>query len=247
MSYVLCIYTDSFANSKLPVVFYGVLGVCFIIFLALYNIRLKIYSFAMGSAQGWLVAHIYIGVLTILVIIIHANCNISGSLNIITFILFLIVIISGIVGFLIYKNVPLSLSKYGRDVLTADQIKKRITKYQDEAEKAVAEMSIDSREFYEKFLKSGFKSKRMKFRHLFMQETEVVDNQKKMFGKYIDRLPAKEIYAMELFINHIVEKEKLRFMLAKIKLMRAWLNIHVPLTGAMMVFVIIHTLSMFYY
>ena len=190
-SYVLCIYTGSFANSKVPVVIYGVLGICFIIFLALYNIRLKIYSSAVGSAHGWLVAHIYIGVLTVLVIIIHANSSISGSLNIITFILFLVVVLSGIVGLLIYKSVPLSLSKYGRDVLAVDEIKKRITKYQGELEKSVTGMTIDSRKFYEKYLKSVFKSKRMKFRYLFMLETEIVNRQTMMFSKDMNNLHEK--------------------------------------------------------
>ncbi|MGR3218729.1 MAG: hypothetical protein ACUZ8H_02780 [Candidatus Anammoxibacter sp.] len=246
-SYVLCIYTGVFANSKLPVAIYGILGICFIIFLGLYNIRLKIYGFAMGSAHGWLVAHIYIGVFTVFVIIIHANCNISGLISIITFILFLVVVLSGIIGLLIYKSVPLSLSKYGRDVLSANEIKKRITKYQEELGTSITEMTTDSRKFYEKYLKSVFKAKRIKFRYLFMLETEIINRQTMKFGKDMNNLPEKEIYVMELFINHIVEIEKLRFVLAKTKLIRAWLNIHLPLTGAMVVFVIVHTISTVYF
>ncbi len=247
LSYFLCLKICGTYGFKVLTIVYGALGLLLLVILVVYNIRKKIYSRQIGSTQSWLLAHIYLGVFAIFIVIAHSNFRLSGTFSIIVFSLFTVVVSSGIVGLLIYRNVPLALSKFGRDVFTEDEIRCKIKELQTEAEKSIAAMSIESRNFYEKKIKPQFVSKRTKWEYLVMEESAVINKQNIMFKEHMNNAPDNEVYAIRLLIDPVIEKEKLKFMLVKLRLLKSWLNIHVPLTGALLTSVIIHTLSTFYF
>lgn len=247
LSYFICSRVSSVYGFKIITIIYGSIGLLLIVILILYNIRKKLYGLRLGPTHSWLLAHIYIGIFSTFIIVAHSNTRVFGTFSSILFILFFIVITSGIVGLLIYKNIPLALSKFGRDVLTLDEIKIRISELQTEAEKSISGMSAESKKFYEKLIKPKFISKRTKWEYLIMEERAVINKQNKTLEKYIDKAPDNEVYTIKLLITPVTEMEKLKFMQVKIKLLKTWLNFHTPLTGAMFTALIIHIISTIYF
>lgn len=225
----------------------GIISLFLLVILILYNIRKKSFRYILGSVHGWFLSHIYLGILSFFVVMMHSKFSMSGTLSILLSILFIIAVASGIIGLLLYKNIPLSMSKFGRDVFTLDEIKEKIMARKISAEKIMSGMSIESRDFYTDSIKNMFKSKRTKWEYLFMEESEMIIKQTRIFDKLIQYAPRNEVYTLKLLINPIIEKEKLVFMLAKIELLRVWLNIHIPLTGALLTAVIIHIISISYF
>jgi len=242
--YTQCTDPSDRATFKLV---YGILGITAVFFLSLYIIRKNIYRYRLGSTQTWLQAHIYIGIISLVLIFVHSGFNITGTFSIFLLVLFLLVIISGIIGSLIYNITPLSLTKYGRDVKPKDEVVNIMENYLKEADRLVSNTSDEFREIYQKRIRPFFQSKRTKWGYLFMEEKELIDKRRKMVESCKNMVPGQDIYDLNILSSILVEKAKLSFMWAKTKMQGAWLNFHVPLTSAMLAAAVIHIWSIIYY
>ena len=72
-----------------------------------------------------------------------------------------------------------------------------------------------------------------------MEERELINKRKSMMEIYKNMLSGQDIYDLNILSSVLVEKEKLAFMWTKIKVLKAWLNFHIPLTSAMLTMVLI--------
>ncbi len=229
------------------VLVYGILGIVSIIFLTLYIVRKNTYRYRHGSMQSWLQAHIYIGIISFVLIVMHSGFDFTGVFSISLLTLFFLVIVSGIIGFLIYNDVPRSLTKYGRDVKPEEEIVNRMENYLKEADNLVSNTSDEFRKLYQTRIRPFFRSKRTKWKYLFIEERELINKRKNMMERYKNILSGKDYYDLNILSSILVEKEKLAFMWTKIKVLKVWLNIHMPLTFAMLAMVLIHILTTFYF
>lgn len=228
-------------------VVYGILGITSTLFLSLYLIRKKTYRYRFGSTQSWLQAHTYIGIISFVLIFMHSGFHLTGTFTIFLLILFLLVVISGIVGSLIYKTIPLSLAKHGRDVKPKHEVTNNIENYLREADSLVSNTSNEFREIYQKRIRPFFQSKRTKWEYLFMEEKELINKRRNMIESYRNMVPKQDIYDLSILSSILIEKEKLSFMWAKTKIQGAWLNFHLPLTTALLTAVMFHIWSILYY
>jgi cytochrome b561 len=226
---------------------YGILGIVAIIFLTIYIIRKNTYRYRHGSMHSWLQAHIYIGIISLVLVVMHSGFNFTGVFSIYLLILFFLVIISGIIGFLIYNDVPRSLAKYGRDVKPDEEIVNSMENYLKEADNLVSKTSDEFKKLYQTGIRPFFRSKRTKWKYLFIEEKELINKRKDMIERYKNILSGKDIYDLNILSSILIEKEKLAFMWTKIKVLKVWLNIHMPLTFALLAMVLIHILTIFYF
>jgi hypothetical protein len=143
--YSQCIYP---VNKALYIEVYGILATVLVIFLALYAVRKKSYSYRIGSREGWLQAHYYTGIISSILILMHFEFKPSGTFSIFLSILFFLVIISGVIGSLIYVYVPLHLTKYGRSLKTEEEISSSIDNYLKEADSLISGTSDDLKKLY---------------------------------------------------------------------------------------------------
>jgi cytochrome b561 len=234
-------------DRELVILAYGILGFACILFLTFYFARKNTYRYQLGSTHSWLQAHIYIGILSLILVLLHSDFTFEGIFSIFLFILFLLVIISGILGSLIYTNIPLSLTKYGRDTKPRDEIIRDIDNHLNEADKLVFNTSKECKEMYQKKIRPIFQSKRTKWQYIFMEEKELLDKRRKGIEQCKSLASAQDIYEINILSSLLIEKEKLSFMLAKINLQSIWLNVHLPITTAMLAAVIIHVWSIIYF
>lgn len=226
---------------------YGILGSVSIVFLTLYIIRRNTYRHWHGSMHSWYQAHIYIGIISLVLVVMHTGFDFTGTFSVFLLILFFLVIISGIIGLLIYIHVPSSLTKYGRDVIADEEILDRMENYLNEADDLVSNTSHEFRKLYQKSIRPFFRSKRTKWKYLFTEERELINKHKNMMEHYKNILSDKDYYDLNILSSILVEKEKLAFMWTKIMLMKVWLNFHMPLTFAMLAMLLIHILTIFYF
>jgi hypothetical protein len=143
--------------------------------------------------------------------------------------------------------VPRSLTKYGRDVKPNEEILDQMEEYLREADDLVSNTSDEFRKLYQTRIRPFFRSKRTKWKYLFIEERELINKRKKMMDSYKNILSSKDIYDLNILNSILVEKEKLSFMWTKINVLKVWLNIHMPLTFAMLAMVLIHILTIFYF
>ena len=84
----------------------GVLGSAIMLFEFLLWPRKKVRAWRIGSAQAWMRAHIWLGLLTVPLIVLHSGFSWGGQLSSLLMVLFAVVIISGIFGLFLQQFLP---------------------------------------------------------------------------------------------------------------------------------------------
>ena len=85
---------------------FGSIAAVMMIFAGLLGARRRFPSARIGSAQFWMKGHLWIGTLTVPFALFHAGFGLGGRVEILLWILFFIVILSGFWGLLLQQMVP---------------------------------------------------------------------------------------------------------------------------------------------
>lgn len=85
---------------------YGTLGAAIILFEMLLWPRKKVRAWRIGSAQGWLRAHIWLGLLCVPVAVLHTGFTLGSPLTTVLMVVFGVVIASGVYGVVAQQIIP---------------------------------------------------------------------------------------------------------------------------------------------
>jgi hypothetical protein len=85
---------------------FGIVGFAFMLFAGLLGARRKAPTWRIGRATAWMRAHIWLGLLSFPLILFHGGFGFGGPLTTVLMILFIIVVVSGIVGVLLQQALP---------------------------------------------------------------------------------------------------------------------------------------------
>jgi hypothetical protein len=84
----------------------GTIGTLLIIWLTWLGVRKRRYSSTTGTLQGWLSAHVYLGIALLVIVLLHAGFQFGINVHTLAFVLMALVIASGLYGVFIYLKVP---------------------------------------------------------------------------------------------------------------------------------------------
>ncbi len=116
----------------------GIAGGLIIVFELLLWPRRRVRSWRIGSAQAWLRAHVWLGLLAVPLVLMHARLLfIGGLLNWALMTLFLVVIASGVWGLVLQQYIPRALLEHVPAETIYDQIDRVAGQHCDEIEKLV--------------------------------------------------------------------------------------------------------------
>lgn len=103
----------------------GTLGALAILWLLWYGVRKRRYRSTSGTVQGWLSAHVYLGLALVVVVTLHTGFEVGWNVHTLAYVLMLAVVASGIYGTVAYLRVPRAMTEnLGEDTL--DQIVLRV-------------------------------------------------------------------------------------------------------------------------
>lgn len=120
----------------------GGIGAALILWLTALGIRKRAYGSNLGTLQGWVSAHVYLGLSLILIATLHAGFQVGWNIHTLAYVLMLIVIASGIVGVVAYLRFPEQLSA-NRSGLTATQMLQELADLDQRAERLVTNLPIE--------------------------------------------------------------------------------------------------------
>jgi cytochrome b561 len=92
----------------------GVIGALLILWLMVYGVRKRRYDSTLGTAAGWLSAHVYLGLALILVATLHSGFQFGWNVHTLAYVLMLGVIASGVFGVYAYRRYPAMMTKSRR-------------------------------------------------------------------------------------------------------------------------------------
>lgn len=217
--------------------------------LTLYNGRKKLPFLPMFSSQTWLQFHIYAGLLTGVIFLVHISYRIpTGWFEGTLAWLYALVMLSGFFGLFISRSIPKRLTTRGGEVLF-ERIPAIRRSLQEQAEtlalKSVPEVkSTTIADFYVRELKDFFEGPRNFGLHWF----EVRSPLNRLMNKIGDLnryLNEKERETLAKIATLVRQKDGLDYHGALQAMLKAWLFVHIPLTYSMLLFTLAHIVLVF--
>lgn len=224
---------------------YGVLATLGIAWLMAYAGRKRAYSSSLGTVEGWLAAHIWIGIGLLLLVPLHAGFSFGCNVHTLAYYLMVGTIVSGIWGVMRYATLSDKISSH-RGGRSEAVILEQIASLSSEIDSAAKGKSDAFLAFIERFdftfkPRLEFLVKKVELRRVHQREA----------GEVLSRLPESEREEALRVIGFIDQKIDLAQGLiteSRVKFMlRAWLFIHVPISVALCVAVAIHIFSVFFF
>ena len=228
----------------------GTIGALIILLLVYFGVRKRQYSASAATLQGWLSAHVYLGISLIIVATLHTGFEVGWNVHTLAYVLMLIVIFSGFYGLYAYVRYPrLVTENAGEDSLESLFLK--IAAQDNEARRLAVQLPDN----INRAVLAAAQGTRIGG-NLFAQlsgnaancpTTAAVDLIREA-GKALKGDEAKlnhELYAAMLHKQTLVERARTDI---KYKArMTIWLYFHVPLSIALLAALTAHIVSVFFY
>ena len=244
----------------------GTLGALMIVWLAWFGVRKRRYASTIGTLQGWLSAHVYLGLALIVVVLLHAGFQFGTNLHTLAFVLMLLVVVSGIFGVVVYMRYPERMSE-NRGGAPRSELIDELEDIDRRSLRAAADLGAEFAEFVASGVQRtqlgatlwqrlrGHDTSQILLRR--GSETKIVSNrqqetaldwlaeQQSMAG---DADTAAAIGELSALVRN--KRRLLRQLSEDLKLqavLEIWLYVHVPLTAALLVALAAHIVTVFLY
>jgi hypothetical protein len=88
----------------------GTVGALLIVWLLYFGVRKRRYRSTVGTVQGWLSAHVYLGSALVVIVTLHTGFELGWNVHTLAYVLMLAVIASGFYGVFVYLRVPRAMT-----------------------------------------------------------------------------------------------------------------------------------------
>ena len=119
---------------------FGVIGFGFMIFAALLGARKRVPVWRIGRAQNWMRGHLWLGLLSLPVILFHGGFHFGGTLTSVLMWLLIVTVVSGLFGAVLQHYVPRVMTTDVKLETIYDEIGNVKTLLREEADRSVEEI-----------------------------------------------------------------------------------------------------------
>jgi hypothetical protein len=217
--------------------------------LALYNARKKLPFLPLLDSASWLQLHIYLGLLSIILFLIHTGFGLpNGGFETALWFLFAIVASSGVVGLLLSRLVPERLERHGERILF-ERIPDFRTRLSREVEalaiRSVTELSSTAiANYYARRLQPFFRRASNRSAHLIGYKAPVQAMVREIGGikRYLNDAGQQILDDIEA---RVLAKDNLDYQETWQLVLKGWLFVHIPLTYGLLLVVVLHVLLVY--
>jgi hypothetical protein len=217
--------------------------------LTAYNARKKLPFLPLGRSETWLQFHLWAGLLTVTLFLTHLDFKrptgwFEGCLAL----LYLLVTLSGIAGWIFSRQIPKRLTTRGGEVIFGRIPAIRVA-VQTQAEALALTSITESRsstiaDFYSQNLKSFFDKPQNLWLHILESRhpLNTLLNKIDELNRYLND---KERHTLSQIANLVRQKDGLDYHYALQLLLKGWLFVHIPLTYSLLLFTLVHIVLVF--
>jgi hypothetical protein len=230
---------------------YGFVGTAIIVVLMALGVRRRLYSSGRGMLQGWVSAHVYLGLLTLLIIPVHAGFRFGFDVHTFAFILLAIVVLSGVLGIILYSSLPSRLTRYEAG-LQADAIDREIGRLLSDMRFLVKDKSDALVRIYQDEVARLRTMNPGGWSLLFGRQGEdLLAARSAELGRIVKTIAPQDETTFQALSQLMLKLTQLQStLMAQMRLrnaLQSWLYVHLPISIAMVVAVAIHVFVVFYY
>ena len=267
LAYVFCPLREPSSGGTWLGYTLGTIGALLIIYLAWYGVRRRTFSSG-GSAAGWLSAHVYFGLVLMLITTLHSGFQFGWNVHTATYVLLALVVLSGCWGTYAYSKYPSLIIKQ-RGNLSRAELVEEIYELDSRALRVAAVLPPDVHDLVADTIRRtqvggsiwamlrGYDESTMLMPAGGGAASCVVPNQgqraliETLAGRLAAQADSTEITRMHTLLDIVARKAAL---LAKLQkdvqlqgLIQFWLYLHLPLCFALLVALIAHVVAVFFY
>jgi len=230
----------------------GFVALALLLLLLAFGIRKRAYRSTVGTLSGWLQAHIYLGVLVLVVVLLHAGFAFKDRVATAAFLCLLLVVLSGFVGVVAYSVFPRLLTDVESN-LSAAEISEELNRLGASMARLAAGKSGAFGKIYQRVEQEA--------RPGWLAGWWILGRR---IGRRVGSAGEGEAWEPLLKLVGTEERESLRNLLVlsrqhkelHLRLMRQqryrnlmdfWLYLHLPLSLALIILVAAHVVAAFYY
>ena len=246
---------------------FGIIGYALMLYAGMLGARKKVPVWRIGRTQTWMRGHIWLGTLSLLLILFHGGFHFRGPLTTLLMWLFFIVIGSGWIGALIQHFVPrMMMSRVPMETIY-EEIPHVRAQLREEADQLVASICgpLDAPAPTEPVIPGQQpvavstlvdieQEDRARFREVYLQKVRpFLENPDAPGAELADRGRATEVFeSLRRFLvapvhgvlddleNICEEENQLRTQIRIYRWLHGWLLVHVPLSIALLVLGAVH-------
>ena len=223
----------------------GTVAALMIVWLLWLGVRKRRYGASLTMTQGWLSAHVYLGLALLVVATLHTGFEIGVNL------LMLVVVVSGIYGVLVFLREPGRMTAN----MGEDDIPSLLLQIQ-EVDQQAARLALQLPDEFNNLVQAAAQRTRLQgsvFQHAFQTlsrrcpTSRAVERMQQLNRKLKDETARQGREVHGLMLTRRTAVEKIRAELRSIARLRLWLLIHVPLSVALLFALTSHIVSVFIY
>ncbi|MBV8547244.1 MAG: hypothetical protein JO093_07695 [Acidobacteria bacterium] len=230
-------------------VIYGSVGFVLCFLLAFFGVRKRWYRSTFGTVEQWMQSHIYLGVFVLIILLFHAGGRFGDKVAVATLVLVAIVVLSGILGAILYITVPRLLTEVESN-LTVDEVSEQINQLGKQMARISSGRSAPFQRIYEQLIRELSPGWLAGWRLLFSR----MRRGKAPLADWTNLLSLVQKDEQEELRQLLVVSRQRKELLIRLmyqqrykNILEFWLYIHVPFTILLLLFAILHVAAVFYY
>ncbi len=239
---------------------YGIIATALILYLMWFGVRKRSFYAKATTLRGTLAAHVWIGIALIFLVPLHCGFQFGWNVHTLAYALMLAVILSGVWGVVMYVRMPGqilsqrgggSIPELGEQIqaVSSDVMKVVFGTQASKEMEATQMQAMKSAKFHQLVKDIDFPFQPRLLSCLWGRNPAILD--KKRIAELLVQLPKGEQEAGLKVISLVNKKRELVSRIQDearaLVWVRLWLYLHLPLSCAMMVALVVHIISVFYY
>lgn len=228
----------------------GTIGFGLILWLGMLGIRKRNITRGRWSLKAWTSAHVYLGLALIVIGTLHTGFQFGLNVHTVAYVLMMLVILSGIYGITVYAALPQGLSD-SRSEMTGPQMIEAVNSLDKQIQSAAQPLSdADSEVVLGSLGEDPFGGgvwRRLSGSYPSCGNRRALQI---MRGRIVET-SGKQAAAVEQVVALLEKKaaalQRVRGYVQRRALLEIWLYIHIPLTVVLIVALIAHVVSVFFY
>lgn len=228
----------------------GLVGLFAVAVVMTYPFRKQIYRRRAGALRYWMLLHIYLGAIAGLVLMLHAGTRTGGLLTTVLYVMFDLVIVSGLLGIAAYIIIPRILTSIEGEPLLIEDLEGRRAELQNELGERVKSSEGWLREEIEERVIKRFMTLSFLLRQLTHRVplTTLLAESREPFKERLMREATRE-ERTELLgaVETAVTLRRVDALIYLHRMLKLWVAPHVVSTALMLALMVVHIIQVIYF
>lgn len=228
----------------------GLTGLAGVAVVMTYPLRKQVYRRRAGALRYWMLVHVYAGVVAGIVLLLHSGPRLGGLLTALLYIVFDLVIVSGVLGVAAYIVAPRIMTRIEGEPLLVEDLETRRAELKQQMASLLERSAGWLKEEIRDRVYPRFSSRAFLWRQLWRREElkSLLAQAREEFKPRTTRLATHE--ERELLLAAVESAVTLRRVDALLLLhrsLRSWIPIHVVSTAVMLALMVVHIVQVIFF